>query len=271
MSPLYLLQGIGMITVALFVVIFWKQRSQVQYKFFLWGGLSWLVATIFKSIASAPVPQIITGLRNITPDYISEPLLWLYIGLLTGVFECGVSFVIIHRIQRLRIASWGEALGYGLGFGATEALLLGVYNFVIVLLIILIPDQLPQELLELAGTNKVSFLAIPVPIVERAIVILLHAFSSVLIIYSVQKNEWKWFWYSLIYKTIMDSIAGFFQITYGLENLNIGGLWLVELILLPFGLVGLWGLFHVRNRFDIETTDKILDREVVFRKGGSTS
>jgi hypothetical protein len=50
----------------------------------------------------------------------------------------------------------------------------------------------------------------------------------------------------------MDTIAGYFQITYGLENLTIGGLWLVELILFPFGLIGLWGLFHVQNRFDIE-------------------
>jgi uncharacterized membrane protein YhfC len=271
MSSLYLLQGIGMITVALFGVIFWKQRSQVQYKFFLWGSLSWLVAIIIKSIASLPAPQIITGVRDVMPDYISEPLLWLYIGLLTGIFECGVSFVIIHRIQSLRNASWKEALGYGLGFGATEAGLLGVYNFIIVLLIILIPDQLPQELLELAGTNNNTLLAIPVPVVERTIVILLHAFSSVLIIYSIRKNEWKWFWYSLIYKTAMDTIAGYFQITYGVENLTVGRLWLVELMLLPFGLIGLWGLFLLRNRFENKTSGQIHGQEVYSWKGDSTS
>jgi uncharacterized membrane protein YhfC len=262
MNPLYLLQGAGIIAIALTATVFWKQRSKISGLFLLWGGLSWFLAIVLKSIASIPMPQIISELREVTPAYFTEPLLWLYIGLLTGVLECGVSLIIIKRLPRMRAASWEEALGYGLGFGATEALLLGVYNFVIVLLIILIPDQLPQEFLELAGTNKVSFLAIPVPIVERAIVILLHAFSSVLIIYSVQKNEWKWFWYSLIYKTIMDTIAGYFQITYGLENLTIGGLWLVELILLPFGLVGLWGLFHLRYRFDIKASEQIRGSEV---------
>jgi uncharacterized membrane protein YhfC len=249
MSSLYLLQGIGMITVALFGVIFWKKRSQVQFKFFLWGGLSWFVATILKTVVSIPTAQIITGLRDISPKYISEPLLWLYIGLLTGVFECGVSYVFIYRIQRLRIASWSESIGYGLGFGATEALLLGIYTFVIVLLIIFIPDQLPPEILILADPSKASLLAIPVPIVERSIVILLHTFSSVLIIFAVQNKEPRLFWFSFLYKTVMDAVAGYFQITYGLQNLTVKGVWLVELILLPFGLIGIWGLFYFRERF----------------------
>jgi uncharacterized membrane protein YhfC len=253
MNPLYLLQGAGMIAIALIAVLYWKRRSQISTSFFLWGGLSWFLAIVLKSIASAPMPQIITRLREGTPDYISEPLLWLYIGLLTGVLECGVSLILICRVQRVRSASWSEALGYGLGFGATEALLLGVYNFIIVLLIIVIPDQLPRELVELADPDKASLLAIPIPVVERTIVILLHAFSSILIIYAVQKKEWKWFWFSFLYKTAMDAIAGYFQITYGLENLTLGGLWLVELIILPFGLIGLWGLRAFRRRWQFET------------------
>jgi uncharacterized membrane protein YhfC len=249
MNPLYLLQGAGMIAIALIVMLYWKRRSQVSVLFFLWGGLSWILAIVLKSIVSAPIPQIITRLRELAPGYISEPILWLFIGLLTGILECGVSLVLIYRLQRVRSASWREALGYGLGFGGTEALLLGVYSFIIVLLLIVIPEQLPQELVELADPSKTSLLAIPVPIVERAIVILLHAFSSILIVHAVQKKEWKWFWISFLYKTAMDAIAGYFQITYGLENLTLGGLWLVELILLPFGLIGLWGLIKFRRRW----------------------
>jgi uncharacterized membrane protein YhfC len=155
----------------------------------------------------------------------------------------------VSRLQRLRSATWEEALGYGLGFGGLEAMLLGIYNFVIVFLIILIPDKLPQELVELADPSKVSLLVIPIPTLERAIVILLHAFSSLIIIYAVQKKEWRWFWFSFLYKTAMDTIAGLFQITYGLENLSLAGLWLVELILLPFGMIGLWGLITFRSRW----------------------
>lgn len=167
--------------------------------------------------------------------------------------------ILVHRLRRVRSANWSEALGYGLGFGATEALLLGIYNFIVVLLIIVMPDQLPQELVELADTSNASLLAIPIPIVERTIVILLHAFSSILIIYAAQTKEWKWFWFSLLYKTTMDAIAGYIQLTYGLENLTIQGLWLVELILLPFGLVGFWGLFAFQRRWQI-INEKILMR-----------
>jgi uncharacterized membrane protein YhfC len=249
MNPFYLLQGIGMVSIALVSIMYWKTRRKITLSFFLWGGLSWFLATVCKSIASVPMPQIIPRFRELTPSYIAEPLFWLAIGLLTGVFECGISLLLVSRLQQLRSATWEEALGYGLGFGGLEALLLGVYNFVIVLLIIVVPNQLPQELIKLADPSKASLLAIPIPIFERAIVILLHAFSSILIIYAVQKKEWRWFWFSFLYKTTMDAIAGYFQITYGLENLSLSGIWLVELILLPFGLVGLWGSMTFRCRW----------------------
>jgi uncharacterized membrane protein YhfC len=242
MNPLYLLQGVCMSAVGLFAVLYWKRRNQVPATFFLWGGLSWLIAIVLKSIASAPMPQIMDRLRDLAPPNISEPSLWLFIGLLTGVFECGTTLVMVCRTQRIRSADWRKALAFGLGFGAAEAIILGVYSFVIVLLIIVIPDQLPPELLDLADPSKESIWAIPVPIVERAIVILLHTFSSLLIIFAVQKKEWRWFWGSFLYKTAMDIIAGYFHITYGLQNLTLGGLWLVELFLLPFGLIGIWGI-----------------------------
>lgn len=243
-----------MIAVAVFAVVYWKKRGRVAFPFFLLGGLSWFVAIVLKSLASAPTPQIIDGLRAVAPAYISEPILWLFIGLLTSVTECGISLIFVYWLRRMRSASWGEALGFGLGFGATEALLLGIYNFVLVLLILTIPDQLPPELLELTIGSEASLLAIPVPVVERAIVILLHAFSSVLIIFAVQTREWKWFWVSFAYKTAMDTLAGYFHITYGLQNLSIAGIWLVELLTLPFGLVGLWGLIVFRDRWQSMST-----------------
>lgn len=176
MNPLFLLQGIGMVTVALIAVLVMWRRSGISTTFILLGGISWFAATVLKSIASVPLPQLIIRLRAVAPETVSEPLLWLIIGLLTGVFECGVSLVIISRVRRLRSANWREALGYGLGFGALEAILLGVYSFAIVLLTITAPDQLPPELLDFAAASDASLLAIPIPIVERSIVIVLHTF-----------------------------------------------------------------------------------------------
>lgn len=248
MNPLFVLSGLGMMAVAVAVVIYWQWRERVAFALFLWGALAWVAGNGVKSIAAIPVPAVTDGVRAALPRYFSEPVLWLYIGLLTGIFECGVVLAFAH-IRRLRMASWREAVGFGLGFGAIEALLLGAYSTIVVLLVILIPDQLPPELRQLAFGQSGVLLAIPAPIVERAVVMLVHTFSCVLIIYSVQTREWRWFWISFLYKTMLDTIAGFVQITYGVQNLTILGTWAVELVLVPFGIAGLWGLHAFRRRW----------------------
>ncbi|MBM4465587.1 MAG: YhfC family intramembrane metalloprotease [Chloroflexi bacterium] len=248
MNPLFLLSGMGMMAIALVAVVYWKRRSKVASALFFWGALAWVAGNVLKSIAAIPMSTIIGNVRALLPRYFSEPLLWLYIGLLTGIFECGATLGFAH-IRRIRTVNWREAVGFGLGFGAIEAFLLGAYSFLVILLIILIPDKLPPELLQLATSAKASLLDIPIPIVERLVVVLLHAFSCVLIIYAVRTREWKWFWISFFYKTALDAIAGSIQITYGVQNLTTLGAWIVEMILLPFGIVGFWGLRTFRRRW----------------------
>jgi len=170
----------GMMAIALVAVVYWKRRSKVSSALFFWGALAWGVGNVLKSIAAVPMPTIIDNIRAILPRYFSEPILWLYIGLLTGIFECGATLGIAH-IKRIRTADWREATGFGLGFGAVEAFLLGASSFLVVLLVILIPDRLPPELLQLATSASVSLLDIPIPIIERLVVVLLHAFSCVLL------------------------------------------------------------------------------------------
>jgi uncharacterized membrane protein YhfC len=249
MNPLFLLQGIGMVGVALLAVLYWKVRQRVPASLFLWGGLSWFVAIVLKSIAGAPTLKIAAWLRGALPELLSEPLLWLYIGLLTGVFESLVALVVVARVPRLRASSWHEAIGYGLGFGALEAILLGVYSTVIVYLTIAAPEQLPPELLDLSAARGASPLAIPLPVLERAIVIPVHVFSALLIIHALQRREMRWFWASFTYKTALDAVAGYIQLTYGVQNLTLAGAWLVELVLLPLGLVGIWGCLRLRDRW----------------------
>ncbi|NIM95600.1 MAG: YhfC family intramembrane metalloprotease [Anaerolineales bacterium] len=257
MDPLFLLQGIGMITIAVISALYWKLRSRSAIAFVLLGTVTWIAAVVLKSIASIPMPSIIDTLRNSAPEFIAEPVLWLYIGLLTGIFECGLMLVFVLLVRRLRTANWNEAITYGLGFGGTEALVLGFYSFIVVLLTITIPEQIPPELIDLTDTSNTSLLAIPIPIIERTIVLLVHAVSSVLIIYAVRTKEWKWFWASFIYKTTLNAIAGFIHVTYGMENLTVRGAWLVKLVLLPFGILAIWGMLVLRNRWQIRESETL--------------
>lgn len=200
-------------------------------------------------IASLPMKAIITNVRDILPKYLSEPILWLYVGLLTGVFECGATLVFAY-IKRIRTASWKEVVGFGLGFGAIEAFLAGVGSFVLVLVVNLMPDKLPPALLEKVTSGSNSLLVIPAPIVERVTAILLHTLSCVLIVYAVRVKVWKWFWVSFWYKTAVDAIAGYMLLSNVIENLTTPGVWVVELVFLPFGIVGAWGLWVFRNRWE---------------------
>ncbi|MEW6403271.1 MAG: YhfC family glutamic-type intramembrane protease [Chloroflexota bacterium] len=248
MDALHLLSGAGMIVAALATVVYWKVRSNIPWILFLWGALAWIVGVTLKAVASIPSQTIINGVRDILPRYLSEPVLWIYIGLLTGIFEGGAALGFAF-IRKIRTASWREVIGFGLGFGALEAFLLGVVAFVLVLLIILAPDKLPPELLQLVTEGDDSLLAIPAPIIERITAILIHAFSCLLIVYAVQVKAWKWFWVSFFYKTAVDSIAGFIHLTYGVENLTTLGVWVMEFSLLPFGIVGGWGLWAFQRKW----------------------
>ncbi len=251
MNPLFLLSGIGMVVVALATVIYWKFKSKVATAFFLWGAVAWVVGVVLKGIAAIPQSSIIDTTREYLPRFFSEPVLWLYIGLLTGVFECGAALAFTYFIKKLRYANWKEAVGFGAGFGAVEALLLGLVSFLWILLLILFPEiqeRLPSEYKFLA-TEPDSLLVIPAGILERVTAIFIHTFSSVLIIYAVQSKKWKWFWVSFFYKTAVDGIAGFHHITYGIENLTTLEIWVAEFIFLPFGIVGAWGLWVFKQRW----------------------
>ena len=250
MHPLFLLSGTGMMVVAIAAVWYWKKYSGVLWSFLLWGSLAWAIGVTLKAAASIPTPAIINQVRDALPPHFADPVLWIYIGLLTGIFECGATFAFAY-IHRIREANWNEAVGFGVGFGAIEALLVGVGYFLMVLVVIFIPDKLPPELLKFATAGSDSLWVIPAPIVERAIVIPLHALSCVLIIYAVRTRTWRWFWLSFAYKTVVDAIAGYIHLTYGLENLTTLDAWIVELVFLPFGVVGILGLYGFRRRWQL--------------------
>ncbi len=109
---------------------------------------------------------------------------------------------------------------------------------------------LPEGLIKLAYAD--SPLIIPADILERVTAIYLHILSCLLIIYAVQVSRWKWFWISFIYKTAIDTIAGYLYLTYGIENLTTTGRWIFEIAILPFGIIGLWGMAKFKNIWAIK-------------------
>lgn len=251
MSPIFLMSGIGMMLVGILAVVYWKIKSKIRWALFFWGVLAWIIAVVLKSIAALPTKTIISYLRDTLPKYLSEPIIWIYSGLLTGIFECGVTLAFVYLIRRVKESNWKESVGFGLGFGSIEAFLVGAGSFVLTYLAIFMPSLLPPEILKQATSGPNSPLIIPAPVVERITVIFLHALSCLLIIFAVQTKNWRWFWISFVYKTAIDTIAGYILFTYRSENLTVAGTWIVELALLPFGIIGAWGLWYFKDKWKI--------------------
>lgn len=249
-SPLFLISGAGMILVALFSVIYWKKYTSISFSIFLWGALAWFIGVTLKLIFFSLInPIIIPFLYKILAKSLADPLTWIYIGLLSGVFECGMTLVFALYYKKAR-QGWAEATGFGLGFGTIEAFIVGLASLGSVITLLYFSKMLPSQTVALMSTSLQSLSIIPAPIVERIIVILIHALSCVMIIYAVITKRWRWFWISFFYKSAIDTIAAFGQISFGITDPS--HLWILEAMLLPFGLIGLWGIMKFKNKFPKE-------------------
>jgi uncharacterized membrane protein YhfC len=106
------------------------------------GALAWGVAVALKFAWAIPFnPPIYTAVNQALPS-LGVPLFALYIGALTGIFEVGLMALLLSY-TRLGKAAWPHTLAFGIGFGAIEALLLGVSSLSSMLAAMVISVALP--------------------------------------------------------------------------------------------------------------------------------
>ena len=232
-SP-FLLSGLGMVIVGGSSILYWKNRTTVTSEFFGFGAAAWGLTVALKAAFATAFNQPVAGaMYTFLPLSLADPLLWLYIGLLTGAFECGGVFLLTSK-TRLRKMGWTEATAFGVGFGAMEAMLLGLISYASTF-----PSPAPE----------LSPLIIPAPVVERIAATFIHVFSNVLIVLAVQSGRWAYFLESFFYKTAVDSVAAFGHLSYGIESLS--HIYTLELIFAFFGVVGLLGLDQLKRKFEV--------------------
>jgi uncharacterized membrane protein YhfC len=248
-SPIALLSGVGMIAAAVGFVVYAALR-RLGWRYLGLGALAWVVTVALKFVwALAANQTIYTGLQQSLPEWLAGPVFYLYVGALTGIFEVGLLWLVM-RYSRLGQMTWAHALAFGLGFGAAEALLLGVLSLANVLVTLLMPALVPlgPDMIEQMN-NPLYLLA---PVVERFFAILLHAFSCLLVIYGARTRQSLWFWLAFAYKTGIDAVAAFGQ-AQGL--IIFPSLWAIEAILVVWGIAGWLGIRWLRARWDTASTD----------------
>jgi len=200
-SPLFFLPGTCMILVAASSVWHWQRGKPSHWPMVWWGVLAWAASTGLKAAASLPM-------LSFFQRHADNPVIWLLGGLLTGVFECVPPLILILK-SRLRRADFNGAVAFGLGFGGTEAFLMGTVALVETTLLVAFPNDIPAGVRDalLKQFARSSVPAILLSIIERALAMAAHCVASVLLIYAVRMRRHLWFWLSFAYKTLLDTFA----------------------------------------------------------------
>ncbi len=116
--------GSGMIAVALAFAGYAAARS-LGFKYLGLGALAWVVTVAVKVAIAIPLNERVQSHTRAFGQPWGSVAFALYGGLLTGVTEVGLVWCLL-RYTRLGRAPWPRVLAFGIGFGAIEALLLGI-------------------------------------------------------------------------------------------------------------------------------------------------
>src|SRR5262249_20975547 len=145
-SVFALITGIGMMAVAIVTVVAWRARTHASWRFVGLGAAAWAVGVALKVAWAVPTNRLIlSAVKQAVGPMVGSAVGWLYIGLLTGIFECGITWLFV-RATRLRQAGRNDAIAFGIAFGAVEALVVGIASFGAVSIALLFWDKLPSEM-----------------------------------------------------------------------------------------------------------------------------
>lgn len=230
-NPLAFLPGLGMLLVGLVFFVLAVLRK-AGWRYILLGSVAWVVTVSLKFMWAIPVNPLVYKAIG-TWDLLFD----LYVGALTGIFEVGVAYLFL-RFTRFGKATWPQALGFGMAFGAIEAVLLSVNVIISAFIMLVSPQVLPLTAQQ--SFASLTLLTAAAPVWERLFTILVHIFSNVLIFYAILKRQPLAFWGAFLYKTLIDSVAAYAQMN-GVAN-NSSLLVATELIIAVFGLIGYFGI-----------------------------
>jgi uncharacterized membrane protein YhfC len=263
LSPWIILPGVGKIIIALAFIVFARQRGG-SWRYLGLGVLAWIVTVAVKFLIAVPLNTPVY-LAIYVPDALFAPgsvLFYVYVGVLTGLTEVLLTWLPL-RYTRLGRAVWANALAFGVGFGAFEALYQGIPSLISNLSILAAPQSVPAATLTSLQLLNDPLFALA-PATERFAATLVHIFGCVLLFYGVASRQARWLWVSFGLKSLVDTIAAF-AILYGTPALPM--LWGLEAVLLVIGLACLWGTVQIKQRYSVaRAPDQIIQAVPVLGK-----
>jgi len=219
--------------------------SRARWRWWWAGAGVWAVGVGLKiGWALLLNKPILHGLEAVLPRTAYVIVGGLYVGVLTGIFEIGATYL-AARIWRRLAATAPRAMFVGVGAGSFEAVLLGTVGLAGTLVVVSgLPGTEPAlaAVALVPATTPVVWLVSPV---ERVIAILCHVSSRTLVLLGVATHRSSRFWYGFLLLTAVDAIAGVAHVS---GQLGWFSLWWLELAIAPLAVLSvpatLWCLRH---------------------------
>lgn len=230
-KPAWSVPAVLMMLVGLSAVVLCKAIWRTPLRLFGLGALLWTISVAVKFAIAIPLNgPVLTALHHVLPRAAANVTFWIYAGLLTGITEVGVFLVLARWFQR-RQWSWRDAASVGVGFGAIEAILLGLVFLIAV------------------AMGKITDSGTLVPVLERFLTIFIHVVTVVAPIYAVTRRKWGWFAFAFIHKSGVDAVAAYVLLA-GNKLLAMHP-WRLELgIVGPFAYIAIPILLMLKKRWE---------------------
>jgi len=253
MNPWLILAPLGMLVVGVASMVFWRRRSHAALRYFTLGGLVWGVSVAPKLLMDYTITPSISSLLTSSLGLMGGlAALGIYVGLRTGLFECGFTFLAVDKTG-LKKASVDDATAFGVGFGAVEAILLALPSLIQLAMFVTNPsmiDAVPPQFREaLRAQLSVPTSMVLAPILERMFTLFAHVFSALLVFAAVRRGRIRLLLYAFVYKGILDAAAPYLQWVLASSS-SASVVYLVELWVVLLGALGLLGSIRLRRRWN---------------------
>ena len=247
-NSMLILGPAGMILVGAIAIAYWRRRSSVGLKYFAIGGVFWAIAIAVKLLMDLTITAPLYASWQAIGPLGALVLLGLYVGLRTGILECCVPFL-SFRMRSLRSISVDQATAVGVGFGATEAIVIAVPSLMQLITLManpsilasLPPDQLQAVEAQLSQPTYIAAAAIA----ERAFTIPIHAFTTLFSFTAAVSSRWVPLLGAVLFKSALDGPLPLMQAYLGASGM---GILLIEIFVAVMGLIALLGIIRQREK-----------------------
>ncbi len=235
------LPGTGMLAVGLGAMALWYLLKRPKLRYFAFGAMLWAAAIIPKYIMDFTVTQPFQAilLRNMPVTAVLAAMS-LYVGLRTGLFESGITYLAV-KYTKLSQIGFNEAMALGVGFGGVEAIYTAALSLLSMAALMAQPG-----LVSLVPPEQLAVSFIPVPIWERLFTLFCHVFATILAVYAVKLNDLRWLALSILYKTALDGALLPLQYVFGK---GLSGIYIIEAFVAVMGIIGLGGIYWFAGKY----------------------